>query len=161
MQDNFKDHIEKNIEKFEHSFDVDKGWEEFKKETTPKSRIRIWSVAASITMLLGIVGASYLWQTEEPEQLSEWDEVELFYKAQINDMTRLVRNVTDDESILTDLDEMDRAFAEVKQDLKDDAASEEVIEAMMNHYRLKMEILQKMLDEIKEEDETYENAIIL
>ena len=161
MQDNFKEHIDKYIDEFDHSFDVNKGWSEFQKKRAPKNRLWIWSAAASITSLLGILGVNFMIQTEEPQQLSEWDEVELFYQAQIDNMTRLVRNVTDDESILFDLEEMDRAFAEVKKDLQDDAANEEVIEAMMNHYRLKLNILQKMLEEIKEEDETNESTVIL
>ena len=161
MQDNFKEHIDKHIDEFDHSFDVNKGWSEFQKKRAPRSRLWIWSAAASITLLLGILGVNYIIPSEESQQLSEWDEVELFYQAQIDDMTQLVRNVTDDESILYDLDEMDRAFAEVKEDLRDDAANEEVIEAMMNHYRLKLNILEKMLDEIKEEDETNKNTSIL
>ena len=161
MQDNFKQHIDKNIDEFDHSFDLNKGWSEFAKKRVPKSRRWVWSVAASFALLIGVFGAYFIIQTEEPRQLSEWDEVELFYQAQINDMTQLVRNITDDESILYDLDEMDRAFAEVKEDLQDDAANEEVIEAMMNHYRLKLEILEMMLDEISEEDDEIKETTIL
>ena len=56
---------------------------------------------------------------------------------------------------------MDRAFAELKQDLKDNADNAEVIAAMMNHYRLKLQILEKMLNEIQEENESEENNSVL
>jgi hypothetical protein len=55
---------------------------------------------------------------------------------------------------------MDKAFDEIKKDLQDDAANEEVIEAMMNHYRLKLEILERMLDEIKEHNEKGDTTIL-
>lgn len=160
MQDNFKTHIEQNMDEFEHSFDVDKGWSEFQERSEPKKKTWMWAAAASIVILLTIGGVNYFLQNGVIQPLSELEEVELFYQTQIDDMTQLVSNVTDDPFILADLAEMDRAFAEVKEDLKDDVANEEVIEAMMNHYRLKLEILEEMLDEIRE-DETDEEITIL
>lgn len=162
MQDNFKGYIEKNIDEFDHSFDVDKGWANFSKKNTPKkSKIVVWAVAASVALLVGVFGANFMLENSAPKQLSEWEEVELFYQNQIDDMTILVTNYSSDKSLLNDLEEMDNAFLEIKNDLQDDAANEEVIEAMMNHYRLKLEILEKMLDEIREDNETSKNTISL
>lgn len=161
MQDNFKDLVENNREEFDFPFDVDKGWQSFEKTNfTNKQSKRIWLVAAaSVTLLLGFFAIRFAFQ-DEPQELSEWDEVEMFYQSQIEDMTTLVKNHGDDE-ILYDLEEMDQAFLEIKEDLNDDAANAEVIEAMMNHYRLKLEILEKMLDEIQEEDEKDKDTTIL
>ncbi len=162
MQDNFKDYIDSNIEDFDHAYNVDKGWNDFQRKNSPKKKVfRIWAVAASIAMLLGVFGVNYILENTSPKELSEWEEVELFYQNQIDNMTIMVTNYTSDESILLDLEEMDKAFSEIKKDLQDDAANEEVIEAMMNHYRLKLEILQRMLDEIKENNETSKSTTIL
>ena len=162
MQDNFKGYIEKNIDEFDHSFDVDKGWADFSKKNTPKkSKTLLWAVAASVVLLMSVFGVNFMMESNAPKQLSEWEEVELFYQNQIDDMTILVTSYSSDKSLLYDLEEMDKAFLEIKNDLQDDAANEEVIEAMMNHYRLKLEILEKMLDEIREDNETSKNTISL
>ena len=162
MQDNFKDYIEKNINEFDHSFDVDKGWDTFAKKNTPKkSKALLWAVAASVVLLVGVSGVNFMLETNAPKQLSEWEEVELFYQNQIDDMTVLVTHYSSDKSLLYDLEEMDMAFLEIKNDLQDDAANKEVIEAMMNHYRLKLEILEKMLVEIRENNETSKSTISL
>jgi len=41
--------------------------------------------------------------------------------------------------------DLDRVFSELKDDLKDNADNEEVIEAMIQNYRLKLDILEEML----------------
>lgn len=152
MRDNFKDLIDQHADQFEHSFDPEKGWNEFQKRR-PKSNVRtVWMIAASVALLLS-VGLAFMNLSEESnEQLSELEEIELFYEGQIDQMTQLVKNLSGDEEILYDLKEMDQAFEEVKADLNDDAASQEVIEAMMNHYRLKLKILERMLEEIKDDE---------
>ena len=152
MRDNFKDYIDKNADEFQHTFDADKGWKDFKKSQPKSSSKRIWLVAASVTMLLtaGIVFLNL--DSGSEQELTEIQEIEMFYQDQIDQMTQLVVNLSDDEEILYDLEMMDKAFAEVKADLNDDAASEEVLEAMMNHYRLKVKILERMLEEIRENE---------
>ena len=44
-------------------------------------------------------------------------------------------------------------FNELKIDLKDDAANEEVIEAMIQNYRIKLQILEEILTQLKNADE--------
>jgi hypothetical protein len=45
---------------------------------------------------------------------------------------------------------MDKVFEELKEDLRDNAANEEVIEAMIQNYRLKLDILEEMLYRLKQ-----------
>ena len=65
-----------------------------------------------------------------------------------------------------ELVDLDRVFLDLKDDLKDNADNEEVIEAMIQNYRLKLEILEEMLMVLKESDNTqneqgHENAVEL
>ena len=61
-----------------------------------------------------------------------------------------------------DLNLLDSAYYELQQDLKDNVDSEEVISAMIQNYRIKLQVLEKVLDEIrtKEEKETSNEIII-
>ncbi len=160
-QDNFKNFIGSHQEEFEFPFDAEKGWKEFESRKPKRRGNHVWMIAASVSllMMLGVVWVYY--PSEPPQELTEWQEAEVFYQQQIDHMTVMVKQVTDDEEILYDLEEMDRAFAELRNDLKDNADNAEVIEAMMNHYRLKLQILEQMFDEIKEKNESEEDTIDL
>jgi hypothetical protein len=100
--------------------------------------------------------------------VKELIEAEAYYTSQINlrkeEVFRLtssnpeVRHEIDDE--MTDLD---RVYNELKDDLKDNADNEEVIEAMIQNYRLKLDILEEMLIRLKQSNdsqnkERYENT---
>ena len=157
MRDSFKKLVQEQKEEFEYPFDAEAGWRNFEQRYPKKSGRQVyWFVAASVALLLG-VGIVFVSGNQSTNELSEWEEVELFYQSQINEMTVMLASMTDDRELLNDLEMMDQAFAELKADLKDDVHNEEVVEAMMNHYRLKVRILEKMLEEMKEENEQNES----
>lgn len=86
-------------------------------------------------------------------------EAEAFYTTKINSareeisgMTGIEKSVMDDMN--TDILELDRIFEELKNDLKDDTDNEEVVAAMIQNYRIKLEILEELLTQLKKaEDE--------
>ena len=91
--------------------------------------------------------------------VKELIEAEAYYTSQINmrkeEVFRLtasnpeVRHEIDDEMI-----DLDRAYNELKEDLKDNADNEEVIEAMIQNYRIKLDILEEMLRRLKHSNES-------
>ena len=56
-----------------------------------------------------------------------------------------------------ELGELDGILRELKEDLNDDADNQEVVEAMMQNYMLKLEILEDMLEQIKAKKEKNNN----
>lgn len=54
------------------------------------------------------------------------------------------------ESLDNDLNELDQIYAELKNDLKDNVANPAVIDAMIRNYRMKVEILEELLQHLKE-----------
>lgn len=91
--------------------------------------------------------------------VKELIEAEAYYTSQINirkeEVFRLtasnpdVRHEIDDEMI-----DLDRVYTELKEDLQDNADNEEVIEAMIQNYRLKLDILEEMLLRLKQSNES-------
>lgn len=87
--------------------------------------------------------------------VKELFEAEAYYTSQINikkeEVFRLtasnpeVRQEVDNEMV-----DLDRVFKELKDDLKDDADNQEVIEAMIQNYRLKLDILEEMLNQLQQ-----------
>ncbi len=56
-----------------------------------------------------------------------------------------------------DLNELDGIYLDLKEDLKDNVGNPEVIEAMIQQYRMKVEILEQLLNQLKEkENNNYE-----
>lgn len=53
------------------------------------------------------------------------------------------------QEVNDDLEELNLKFLELKEDLKDDADNQEVIEAMMQNLRLRLEILEDLLYQIR------------
>ncbi|HNQ83270.1 MAG TPA: hypothetical protein PKM34_06475 [Bacteroidales bacterium] len=85
-------------------------------------------------------------------------EAEAYYTARISyTKDEVFRLAAADPDLRREVDlqmvDLDRVFTELKEDLKDNAANEEVIEAMIQNYRLKLDILEDMLRQLKESKE--------
>ncbi len=55
--------------------------------------------------------------------------------------------------ILEELTDLDKVLAELKADLNDNAANEEVVEAMIQNYRLKLRVLEEILSQLQTPEE--------
>jgi hypothetical protein len=94
----------------------------------------------------------------ESPMVKELIEAEAYYTSQIDmrkqEVFKLTANSPDvQKEINTELVEMDKVFEELKHDLKDNADNEEVIEAMIQNYRLKLDILEEMLNRLQQSHE--------
>jgi len=85
----------------------------------------------------------------------ELAETEFYYSAQINEKLKIIHasNADVDELVNENLALLDSAYSDLKKDVQDNADNEEVISAMIQNYRIKLEILEDVLDEIKSKDE--------
>lgn len=81
-------------------------------------------------------------------------EAEAFYTAQIADRRTELNLLAQDQpeihrEINYELLELDSVYADLKRDLKDNASNEEVIEAMIQNYRIKLDILEDVLQQLR------------
>jgi hypothetical protein len=56
------------------------------------------------------------------------------------------------KEFLSDMSQIDSICTDIKKDLKDNVSNQEVIEALINNYRIKIQILEEMLDELKQNE---------
>ena len=103
------------------------------------------------------------------QAVPELKEAEYYYQSQVSmkmkelkpyfrEVPGLSREVNDD------LTELDSVYVSLKRDLADNVANEQVIEAMIQNYRMKLEILEDLLQQLKAEQnpdhlETKESVI--
>lgn len=94
----------------------------------------------------------------ENEVLKMLDETEAYYNARITSMQEEVNRFTAShpeirEDLNLELMQLDSVYIELRKDLKDNAANEEVVEAMVQNYRIKLEILEDILIQLRKTDE--------
>ncbi|MFA7139240.1 MAG: hypothetical protein WC151_12070 [Bacteroidales bacterium] len=98
-------------------------------------------------------------QPQAIAMIDELQEAEAFYEARINQSkTRLASYSTQHpellEEINNDLEQLSLVYEELKNDLDDHAANQEIIEAMIQNYRLRLGILEQILAQLIEKNET-------
>lgn len=93
----------------------------------------------------------------------EMQETEQYYKqmmaARYTELEPfLVSDPMANEMLTADMAELDQVYTELEEDLKDNASNPDVIEAMILNYSIKLEILEDLLNQLKEkENQDYEN----
>ncbi|MFO7850968.1 MAG: hypothetical protein R6X28_00735, partial [Bacteroidales bacterium] len=95
----------------------------------------------------------------------EYNEVEQYYVQQVNMMEDEIENVwiNDDpeekEMLLQELDDMDKMYEELQKDLKANPNDDRVINAMIEHYQRKVDIMNYVLSQLREIQKDNENQI--
>ena len=86
-------------------------------------------------------------------------EAETYYtnlvKQKLDELEPIIANCPSlQEELNFDMSELDSVYIELKSDLKDNMANQEVVEAIIENYRLKISILEDLLTEMEfDEDE--------
>ena len=97
------------------------------------------------------------------ELYMEMQETEQYYNQMVNQRYNelqpfLAADPVAKEMLTTDMEELDEVYEELKNDLKDNVSNPDVIEAMILNYRVKLEILEDVLNQLKEkENQDYES----
>jgi len=171
--DDFEKYVKDHRLDFGPDHDAPDVWDKVKKRAPKEVAVKIswhrWTaIAASVLVLFTISYIIYefranhltgekaqistMWQDPRFQQLMEADE---YYTAEIKDkkeeLFKRASGVPDlEREINTDLADLDSRLLELKEDLGDNADNEEVIEAMIENYRLKLEILEDMLEQFND-----------
>ncbi len=84
-------------------------------------------------------------------------ETEIYYNNLVNSLYSeatplLTRNPEIKKELTTDISHLDSLCSEIRKDLKDNVANQEVVEALIQNYRIKIQLLEDMLTILKEND---------
>lgn len=172
-QDRLEEFVRKNRAEFGPGEDAPDLFSRIKKPEAPEPQISIsWRrVLARAASVIAIFVASYYFhdymssnnvtreKTLSKETLSsplyrELLEADEYYTAQISARkAELFSSAANEQGLQTDvtneLAALDEQMIDLKNDLNDDANNQEVVEAMIDNYRLKLELLEDMLEQIK------------
>jgi hypothetical protein len=170
--DNLKRRIHNNKEFEVYDFDPTTSWDVIagKLDGSHVSRKywhnTYWRLAAVFVVVLGLILIIFFNSTflNSANQVvianSEVQELELFYTSKIDEKLLLLTGKLNSEPIVQeDLDRLQKEYLELKIDLKDNADSEEVIAAMIMNYKVRLQLLERMIYEIHD-NENESNANI-
>jgi predicted transcriptional regulator len=169
--DKLEEHIRKNREDLDR-YSPPKGiWRNIRKKLKKeKSLSRQWlSIAAMITVIMGTAviffRPEYRWSSSESQKNNDdltrvapqLKETETYYNNLINSLYTeakplLTNNPEIKKELNNDLSQLDSICTDLKKDLKDNIANQDVVEALIQNYRIKIRILEDMLRVLKENE---------
>lgn len=172
MKDRLKQFVEQERKDFEvYELDVDLAWDRIETqldEKHGKTRHFPWKVILKVAVVLLIVTVfafGYYINTQRISMdqqgialhnlSSELADTEAFYTSRIDEKIDLIKVETGDldTEVMIQLELLDEEYLSLKNDLRDNADSEEVINAMIEYYRLKLSLLEKILNEIQKNND--------
>jgi predicted CopG family antitoxin len=157
-------------------------WDRIRKRRAPVLNIGWKAVAWRAAAVVIIFFSSYIFfrltdkdplqragntYPEMPEAQSplvnDLKEAEIYYTSQIEFMRSEAIRLSDGDPgirdmIDTQMVDLDQVYEELKRDLKDNTDNEEVIEAMIQNYRIKLEVLEEILRQLKQSKEPFNSS---
>jgi len=158
--------LKNNTGAFNSDEPSDNHFEKFRKKlqkakNTKELYVLIYRIAVVFILVIMITGIFYMVNipaTSHPiktiGQISdELYEVEMYYKSQINNNYKKIRNLnfnndkTERRLVLSDFKEMDAAYRDLQEDLNQNPYDDRVINAIINYYQLKLEFTDIILNQ--------------
>ena len=176
--DNFEKHIKENKNLFDqHKADKAKLWAniESKLDTSDSkpTTIKLWNsrilkVAASIVIAIGLFSLINFFTVNELDvqqnsmKAQELSDIDMHYKALVAYQVKLVNSnskLSQDEKkeFLLFMDELDEEYDLLKLEFQKNLDSERVLEAIVINYKKRIEIIEKLLEQINSSKKTNDN----
>ncbi len=163
-RDSFKDFVDQHRLEFDQGYtlEVDQEWNNLEPRL-PRSKKRNWLKVAAIALLL-CLGWWSLSQNFQAEPF-ELQEATNHYQPLIDAKLKIIQANRQeiDGQVWEDLQLMDMAYDQLTSDLKEQVDSDEVMQAIIENYRIKLDILDQILNEIeaKQDEKQQEHEISL
>jgi DNA repair exonuclease SbcCD ATPase subunit len=172
MKDQLEQFMRDRAEEFDNKQPVAKHRKRFeqrlKEQQGAGSSLRIWMAAASIIAVISVSfwllnkpdSSGELAEAESVKQLSlqdvssEMEEVEAYYLNAVTEKVTYLKkhySIKDEHvaSCLTIINNLEANYAELKQELAGNPASEQVIEAMVMNYQTRLDILDLLITQLQ------------
>jgi len=164
--DNLEQFIRDNREELDKYNPSPEIWNRINRAVNPRRRsVRFrYSAAATVILVLGttiiLLVAN---QKKDPDYRAgntiqpSLKETELYYNSLVNSLYReatplMTSQPEVEKELKIDMAQIDSICADLKKDLKDNIANQEVIEALIQNYRIKIRLLEDMVNLLKQNE---------
>jgi hypothetical protein len=134
----------------------------------------LWKAAAVVVIFMASYAVQeYIHQKDNAQMASadsqkqeivipELLEAEFYYTNQVNEKLNEIQGQIGaypdlKEQMNTDIAQLDSICIELKKDLRDNIDNQEVIDAMIQNYRLKLQILEELMNQLQRTNKTKSN----
>jgi hypothetical protein len=173
-----KDKLEKYIIENREAFDIHEpgaeAWKKIEKNIRSKRTINWRIIIGRAAAVILIFAASYMvhdlldgknreiarsgTKKEKELVIPELIEAEVYYSTLIDEKLQEIKPMFNEDPMLEkeiryDLNQLDSIYEELKNDLRDNIANQEVIEAMIQNYRMRLSILEDVLSHMQPEED--------
>jgi hypothetical protein len=167
--ENLEDFIRKNREGIDDHDPSTEVWKGIRRSLLIRQPALMKRLAAAAVILIIVTSAIFHYSGENrdgsmnPREAlliknnPQLKETEFYYNNLINSLYNeanplLEGNPDIKKEFLGDMSQIDSICADIKNDLKDNVSNQEVIEALIKNYRIKIQILEEMLDLLKQNE---------
>jgi hypothetical protein len=169
--DRLEEHISKNREAMDYYMPSPGVWKKIRRSIKKKKSParKLLSVAAMITVIFGTSlvlyrtgyfgadGRSAKKSDLRAQENPQLKESEMYYGNLLNSLfieakPLLTANPDIQKELVTDISHLDSLCLEIKKDLKDNVDNQEVVEALIQNYRIKIRLLEDILNILKEDE---------
>jgi hypothetical protein len=179
-EDHIKDYLDRHREEFDDAEAPDI-WESIEADLPQPKREeklvplrRVWQVAAGVAVLIGAAWIFSLQNekteltavenTESSEEMRRYPELEeagLYYQTKIEAAGEELKSFSLEEEDLEMIQILEDELEELRQSLGNEADDQQVVEAMIQIYRYKLDLMRDLLDELKNENQNGEDEDIV
>jgi hypothetical protein len=170
MMDKLEQFIKENREELDRYQPRENVWRSIKTGLkTRRISIPPWlSAAAAVIIILGTSVILYSIYQKKNEGYagsngltSALRETEVYYNSLVNVLYTEAKPLLTGQpeiarELSTDMAQLDSICADIKKDLKDNVANQEVVKALIQNYRIKLQLLEEMLNLLKENENNSE-----
>jgi hypothetical protein len=174
MEDKFEKFISEHREKFDFREPDPRIWQQVKTSIRKRKSLNWRLILTRAAAVLIIFAASYAvnelihhFQSKnfkissvrnQENVIPGFKEAEAYYSGLVNQKLDELKPLIDncpmiEKELQYDMSQLDSIYADLKNDLKDNIANQEVIEAIIENYKLKISILEDILKEIDPQNE--------
>jgi hypothetical protein len=170
--DKLEEHIRKNREDLDRYIPSKAVWKNIDKQINKKRfpLRKVLSLAAMFVIILStsvvLIKSGLLNKngagtesgiSDDGRGSSQIRETEIYYNNLVNSLYReakplLTGSPEIQKELTTDISHIDSLCIEIKKDLKDNVSNQEVVEALIQNYRIKIRLLEDMLTILKENE---------
>ena len=171
MKDRLEQFINENREQFDPFEPDEKLWSGIQNNISMQPTVTNWSKilwrAAAVLIIFGasFTLSEFLHQKRSvlvEQEMPELMEAEIYYTGMLNEKLQQLAPLIENQpeigrTLEQDLSELDSIYTELQKDLRDNIANDEVVEAMIQNYILKIQILEDLLEYMDETSKNHED----
>ena len=156
MKDRLEEFVREHRQDFDSFEPSDALWDNLEKQLNKSKRVKLKYYLSRAAVVAAIFSSSFMVQQyfyakrNNAQEIPELKEAEMYYTGLIDAKLeeikpKLAEYPEIEHEMESDLSDLDSVYNSLKDDLKDNVANQEVIEAMIENYRMRIDILEDML----------------